>query len=98
MGGVPLYSDLLLHDVAYDEWALVDQEEGVLPTEYRTPPLWGVTHTAPYLHDGSASDLEEAIIKGHFGEAEAARPKPKLLFLMKFLLWFSMLYTGLFRQ
>ena len=31
------------------------------PDEWRTPPLWGVADSAPYLHDGRASTLEEAI-------------------------------------
>ena len=29
--------------------------------EWRTPPLWGVRDSAPYLHDGRATTLEEAI-------------------------------------
>ena len=36
--------------------------------EWRTPPLWGVSQSAPYLHDGSAPSLEAAIVK-HGGEA-----------------------------
>jgi CxxC motif-containing protein (DUF1111 family) len=39
------------------------------PTEWRTTPLWGVAHSAPYLHDGRASTLNEAITL-HGGEAE----------------------------
>ena len=39
------------------------------PTEWRTAPLWGVAHSAPYLHDGRASTLNEAITL-HGGEAE----------------------------
>jgi CxxC motif-containing protein (DUF1111 family) len=39
------------------------------PTEWRTTPLWGVADSAPYLHDGRASTLHEAIIL-HGGEAE----------------------------
>ncbi len=31
------------------------------PREWRTPPLWGVADSAPYLHDGRAATLEEAI-------------------------------------
>ena len=37
--------------------------------EWRTPPLWGVSASAPYLHDGRASTLTEAIIH-HGGEAK----------------------------
>lgn len=37
-----------------------------------TPPLWGVASRGPYLHDGRASDLIEAV-EAHDGEASAAR-------------------------
>ena len=37
--------------------------------EWRTPPLWGVRDSAPYLHDGRAATLEQAIAL-HGGEAE----------------------------
>ena len=37
-------------------------------TEWRTPPLWGVASSGPYLHDGRASTLDEAI-RAHGGEA-----------------------------
>jgi CxxC motif-containing protein (DUF1111 family) len=40
------------------------------PTEWRTPPLWGVANSAPYLHDGRADTLDEAI-RLHGGEAAA---------------------------
>jgi CxxC motif-containing protein (DUF1111 family) len=43
-----------------------------LQREWRTPPLWGVADTAPYLHDGRAETLEEAIL-WHGGEAESSR-------------------------
>jgi CxxC motif-containing protein (DUF1111 family) len=36
--------------------------------EWRTPPLWGVQDSAPYLHDGRAETLTEAIVM-HGGEA-----------------------------
>ena len=39
------------------------------PTEWRTTPLWGVAASAPYLHDGRAPTLNEAILL-HGGEAE----------------------------
>ena len=38
------------------------------PAEWRTAPLWGVADSAPYLHDGRAATLEEAI-EHHGGEA-----------------------------
>jgi CxxC motif-containing protein (DUF1111 family) len=39
--------------------------------EWRTPPLWGVRDSAPYLHDGRAPNLEMAI-KLHTGEGLGA--------------------------
>ena len=39
-----------------------------LESEWRTPPLWGVASSAPYLHDGRAATLLEAI-NLHGGEA-----------------------------
>lgn len=30
--------------------------------EWRTPPLWGCADSAPYLHDGRAATLDEAIL------------------------------------
>ncbi len=40
--------------------------------EWRTPPLWGVRDSAPYLHDGRAETLEAAIA-AHGGEADRSR-------------------------
>lgn len=40
--------------------------------EWRTSPLWGVASSAPYLHDGRAATLEEAIAF-HGGEAATSR-------------------------
>lgn len=37
--------------------------------QWRTPPLWGLRDSAPYLHDGRADTIEEAIAL-HSGEAE----------------------------
>jgi CxxC motif-containing protein (DUF1111 family) len=62
------YTDLLLHDMGPE---LSDGlAEGVaLASEFRTPPLWGVSSTGPpYLHDGRARSLDEAIL-AHGGEA-----------------------------
>jgi CxxC motif-containing protein (DUF1111 family) len=70
-GPVPLYSDLLLHDV----WPATFRgmsEPDAGPGVFRTPPLWGIRATAPYLHDGRASDLRDAI-HAHDGEARGVR-------------------------
>jgi CxxC motif-containing protein (DUF1111 family) len=39
--------------------------------EWRTPPLWGLRDSAPYLHDGRAGTIDEAI-RLHGGEASAS--------------------------
>jgi mono/diheme cytochrome c family protein len=68
---VPMFSDLLLHDMGP---GLADGiEEGqATGSEFRTAPLWGVVWSAPYLHDGRAATIEEAITL-HGGEAQRAR-------------------------
>jgi len=38
---------------------------------FRTPPLWGVADSAPYLHDGRAATLDDAI-RQHAGQAADA--------------------------
>ena len=43
----------------------------VTEEEWRTPPLWGLRDSAPYLHDGRAPTLDDAI-RLHGGEATAA--------------------------
>lgn len=42
--------------------------------EWRTPPLWGVRDSAPYMHDGRAGTLLEAISL-HEGEARGTRDR-----------------------
>ncbi len=71
-----VFSDLLLHDMgpvlsdAGFGYAQVAPSELVaMAQEWRTPPLWGVRDSAPYLHDGRADTLADAISL-HAGEAE----------------------------
>jgi CxxC motif-containing protein (DUF1111 family) len=78
------YTDLLLHDLGAEladgasgygvrSVARVRNPDGpALPGEWRTPPLWGVRDSGPYLHDGRAGTLDAAI-RAHAGEADAAR-------------------------
>jgi CxxC motif-containing protein (DUF1111 family) len=66
---VPLFSDLLLHDVGTGDDI---PQASALPSEIRTPALWGLRMRRPLLHDGSASTAEAAILR-HAGEAEPAR-------------------------
>jgi CxxC motif-containing protein (DUF1111 family) len=77
-----LYSDLLLHEMGHelvgggsygDSRVPVpnSKAEGLSPSEWRTPPLWGVADSGPYLHDGRAVTLEVAI-QMHGGQAGRA--------------------------
>lgn len=63
------YSDFLLHDIGTGDG--IGQGDAK-PEEIRTPPLWGVRLRAPFLHDGRASTLQEAI-EIHSGEALGSR-------------------------
>jgi len=65
------YTDLLLHDMGAE---LADGVTMGVATasEFRTQPLWGLRHTAPFLHDGRAATIERAI-ELHGGEALDAR-------------------------
>jgi CxxC motif-containing protein (DUF1111 family) len=42
--------------------------------EWKTPPLWGLQDSKPYLHDGRAATIEEAI-DWHGGEAASSRER-----------------------
>ncbi len=70
-GPVPLYSDLLLHEIL-PEGASGIEEAGATAREFRTPPLWGLRSTGPYLHNGIADTLVQAI-EAHAGEGTASR-------------------------
>jgi CxxC motif-containing protein (DUF1111 family) len=82
-----IYSDLLLHRMGKDLESSGQSYGGepLLPTEkpdsvsplaeeWRTPPLWGVADSAPYLHDGRAATLQDAIrLHGGQGASASAR-------------------------
>lgn len=51
---------------ANDKFAVSQQPT---PGEWRTAPLWGVADSAPYLHDGRAETLQQAI-ELHGGESD----------------------------
>jgi len=70
-GPVPLFSNLLLHNVMPTDFRGM-VEPGAPSGFFRTPPLWGIADTAPYMHDGRAEDLLGAIL-AHDGEAAAVR-------------------------
>ena len=66
---VPLFSDLKRHDMGP---GLAETTGGELDPLFITARLWGVADTAPYMHDGRALTLTDAILL-HGGEARAAR-------------------------
>jgi CxxC motif-containing protein (DUF1111 family) len=84
-----LYSDLLLHDMGP---ALADGiEQGqALGREFRTTPLWGLSASAPFMHDGRAKTIKESILL-HDGESARSRQRfaalPPLFqgYILKFL-------------
>jgi CxxC motif-containing protein (DUF1111 family) len=60
-------------------FGLPDRPDGdPKPSEWKTPALWGVADSAPYMHDGSAPTLRDAILK-HGGDAKSVREKFKAL-------------------
>ncbi|MGH9674232.1 MAG: di-heme oxidoredictase family protein [Bryobacteraceae bacterium] len=72
---VVLWSDLLLHDVGTGDG--IRQASGE-PNEIRTPALWGLRLRRPFLHDGSAATVDEAI-RRHGREAERSHERYVLL-------------------
>jgi CxxC motif-containing protein (DUF1111 family) len=72
---VPLFSDLLLHDVGTGDNI---PQASARPEEIRTPSLWGLAARRPFLHDGSASTVEEAIER-HRQEADTSRRRAAAL-------------------
>ena len=68
---VDLGGDLKRHDMGRGLAEAVD-ETGTGASVFLTENLWGVGSTAPYLHDGRATTVTEAILE-HGGEAAASR-------------------------
>jgi CxxC motif-containing protein (DUF1111 family) len=73
---VPLFSDLLLHDMG----SLADGiAQGTASTsEMKTAPLWGLRMRVAFLHDGRAA-TPDAAIRMHDGEAARSRDRYKRL-------------------
>jgi RNA polymerase sigma factor (sigma-70 family) len=71
-----IYSDLLLHEMGQtlsDSGEYYGSEDpnspgAPRPSEWRTPPLWGYRDSGPYMHDGRAETLEDAVAL-HGGQA-----------------------------
>jgi len=85
---VPLYSDLLLHDMGPEARGICGP--GASSTEVRTARLWGLRWLSAYWADHRASTLREAILL-HGGEGAVAREEFRKLswveqvYLFKFL-------------
>ena len=63
------YGDFLLHNIGTGDGI---QDGDAAPEEIRTMPLWGLGARAPFLHDGRAANIEQAI-EFHSLEAESSR-------------------------
>jgi hypothetical protein len=70
---VALYSDLRRHATGKG-LADPEAEAGIDRDVFLTTPLWGVGSTGPWLHDGRAATLGEAIL-WHGGEAKPTRDR-----------------------
>ena len=68
---VPLFADLKRHDMGEGLRETFSRDE-IANAEFTTARLWGVADTAPYLHDGRATTLTQAIV-AHGGQAQDAR-------------------------
>lgn len=67
---VPLFADLKRHDMG--PGLAENTGDPDFDPMFTTARLWGLADTAPYLHDGRALTITEAIL-WHGGEAQAAR-------------------------
>lgn len=68
---VELFGDLKRHDMGPGLAEGID-EAGTGASTFMTENLWGCGSTGPYLHDGRATTVTEAILE-HGGEAKAAK-------------------------
>ena len=63
--------DTVIFDIHEDDFRGMAEPQAPVGF-YKTPPLWGLRKSAPYLHDGRASTIEQAI-EMHFDEANLSR-------------------------
>lgn len=86
---IAIYSDLKRHNMG-EALAEPLPQGNAAPEMFITRPLWGVSSVGPWLHDGRATTLSEAIL-WHGGEAESSRaqfaglPRTDQRALMEFL-------------
>ena len=73
-----MYTDILAHYMGQDR-AEAGYDHLTPPGHYRTTPLWGLRNQqGPYLHDGAAATLDDAISM-HGGEATMAQARYRAL-------------------
>ena len=83
---VPLFSDLRRHKMGTFLEDRVDQETDaagvfVPKSEFLTRPLWGMADTGPWMHDGRALTLMDAVMM-HESEGSEASPSIEAFRLM----------------
>ncbi|MBI4605054.1 MAG: hypothetical protein HY721_24085 [Planctomycetes bacterium] len=73
LGLIHPYTDLLIHDMGAGlaDGIKMAQASG---SELRTQPLWGLCQHGPFLHDGRADTVSDAVL-AHGGEAQASRDR-----------------------
>jgi CxxC motif-containing protein (DUF1111 family) len=69
---VPAFTDLKRHDMGVELDNEAEIQGGVPTNQFLTKKLWGFANEPPYLHNGRALTIDEAIQK-HGGEGAAAR-------------------------
>jgi CxxC motif-containing protein (DUF1111 family) len=74
LGDIDAYT-VFVNDRAGADDAVADLRRGgagaASAREWRTPPLWGLRDSAPYLHDGRAASVDQAVAL-HAGQAAAS--------------------------
>jgi CxxC motif-containing protein (DUF1111 family) len=68
---VPLFSDLLLHDIGTGD-GIVQNGGPQTRNKLRTVPLWGLRARGRFMHDAASQSFGDAIAR-HGGQASGAR-------------------------
>jgi len=68
-----LFSDLKRHDMG-PELATPSAQGSIPASAFLTRPLWGLAFTSPYLHDGRAPTVDDAV-RLHGGEGAPSRDR-----------------------
>ena len=72
--GTPAFNSQPSPLTAYYGGPTAQETAATFARTWRTPPLWGVRNSAPYMHDGRAATIEEAI-QLHNGQAQTSLTK-----------------------